>query len=831
MPHARPVSFPLSGGVGLAAVAVATRAGACVLSTAGSSRKRALLRAAGVARVSSTRTTEFATALASAGGCHPTTVLNSLTSAGFLAATLGCLGAGARVAEISKRDIWSRQRVAQERADVSLSLIALDFMLGGAQAPAQALLAALAAAMARGEVPRTQTSEYALSATTSALRLMAGAQQVGKVVVRRRLPRLLPAGPVVITGGTGSLGDLFARWAVEAGGAERLALLSRGASLPPRAALAASAASITVSRCDLSSASEAAWALSAATLGGGGAPGALLHTSGVLRDATVARQNAQSVREVFAPKVSAAVVREAAHGLGWGLVVLFSSISGFLGNGGQANCARPLASLGSFRQSSDCLQTTQPVFSVFSVSADCAANAALDFLATSGSKRGVATRSVQWGAWMVGMAANSKTVAARNVRLGIGALSPQLGLSAFAGLLSSAASPARGLSAALHPAAATLVNDFAWPAHLALYGPGQSSAPAVFSEQTAEVEAERAASAAAAATMSASSPGIALQQQRCQGISGRAGAAASAAAGAGYREGLLAKVADVAKSILGSAPDADAPLMEAGLDSLSAVELRRELERATGLALPATLVFDYPTASALADHLAKVGALEAAAAAAGAGADGEGGDVVAHTAAAAAAVESRTLVGADAAVLAERRSGGMVVVASAGFVGMAALGSSGALAGAVDSVGSVPYQRWDRELRRSDGTPSQGSFGAFLDAPDAFDAAVFAIGGTEAASMDPQQRLLLEAAFECFASASATGAAAGAQIAAAGPESLSVFVGVATSDYARLVGPSAPYAATGRFLSVTAGRISCTLSLHRSLRALQCVRCHFISGV
>ena len=54
--------------------------------------------------------------------------LNSLTSPGMVAATLACLGPHARLSEISKRDIWSPARVAQERPDVDYKLVAIDFL-------------------------------------------------------------------------------------------------------------------------------------------------------------------------------------------------------------------------------------------------------------------------------------------------------------------------------------------------------------------------------------------------------------------------------------------------------------------------------------------------------------------------------------------------------------------------------------------------------------------------------------------------------------------------------------------------------------------------------
>lgn len=70
---------------------------------------------------------------------------------------------------------------------------------------------------------------------------------------------------------------------------------------------------------------------------------------------------------------------------------------------------------------------------------------------------------------------------------------------------------------------------------------------------------------------------------------------------------MVADVVAAVCSILGSTIDLEQPLMEAGLDSLGAIELRNSLSSLFGIELPATITLDYPTAAALANYISAQG--------------------------------------------------------------------------------------------------------------------------------------------------------------------------------------------------------------------------------
>ncbi|MFE5586384.1 type I polyketide synthase [Kitasatospora sp. NPDC056531] len=252
---------------------------------------------------------------------------------------------------------------------------------------------------------------------------------------------------------------------------------------------------------------------------------------------------------------------------------------------------------------------------------------------------------------------------------------------------------------------------------------------------------------------------------------------------------LLELVRSHAAAVLGH-PSADAvhpgqPFQELGFDSLTAVRFRDRLAQDSGLPVPATVVFDYPTPEAVAEYLREELL-------------GLAPDTGLPAGGAAATDEPVAIVG-----MACRYPGGVT-----GPEELWQLVVSGG-----DGIGGFPSDRgWDiAALRRgdaSDGTPMPTEGGFLSDAAE-FDAAFFGVAPREALAMDPQQRLLLEVSWEALERAGIDGS--GLRGSTTG-----VFSGVAGSDYAQVlagVPETEGYLMTGTATSVVSGRIAYALGL------------------
>jgi len=296
-----------------------------------------------------------------------------------------------------------------------------------------------------------------------------------------------------------------------------------------------------------------------------------------------------------------------------------------------------------------------------------AANAALDAAAQALQAQGMAAVSVQWGAWAgAGMAAQDAQTAARVERMGMAMIQPQRGLAALEKLVQP-----------LGPAAAPQIAAVPFNWQRFLQRQPQPEQDHMFSEFVGLLPAaQRAAPALAAA------PGAGDQQQLAQQVGST----------------VRSAVAD----LLGGSIGADEPLMAAGLDSLGSVELRNALEGRLQLQLPSTLVFDYPTVSALTSYIsARVAASRSAVAAA------------ASEAAAPAAVQPlrQPLVAAQLPAAA-------LHVALVAAVARAPAGISGDSLGAADSIVPVPLSRWDPDSVTATTRELQVNFGSFLTGDD-----------------------------------------------------------------------------------------------------------------
>jgi NADPH:quinone reductase-like Zn-dependent oxidoreductase/acyl carrier protein len=378
-----------------------------------------------------------------------------------------------------------------------------------------------------------------------AFRFLREGRNTGKVVLTVPAP-LDPAGTVLVTGGTGGLGAVLARHLVEAYGARRLVLVSRrGTAAPGAGELMAELVGLGA-EVQVVACDVADRDQLAALLGSLEHPlTAVVHAAGVLDDGVVEALTPQRLARVRGPKADAARhLHELTADRELSAFVLFSSVAALLGSPGQGNYA--------------------------------AANAYLDALAAHRRAQGLPATSLAWGLWAdAGMAGElDEGSIARWARTGVAAIPTGLGLALYdrAGDADDAllvpvpmdqgALRAQARAGTLPALLRGLVRT---PARPDAGGPARSLA-----ERLAGVPA-------------AERPKVALELVRAQvaGVLGHESAAAI---------------------------EPERAFKELGFDSLAAVELRNRLTRASGVRLPSTLVFNYPTSAAVAGLLlTKVG--------------------------------------------------------------------------------------------------------------------------------------------------------------------------------------------------------------------------------
>ncbi|MFI0781116.1 type I polyketide synthase, partial [Streptomyces sp. NPDC021212] len=550
---------------------------------------------------------------------------------------------------------------------------------------------------------------------------------------RAARPSWRTSGTALVTGGTGGLGAHVARWLASTG-AEHLVLTSRSGPDAPgadelRAELSALGARVSVMACDVSDRDQLAAVLTRLA-SEGHTVRTVVHAAGVSTPGALADIGPVEFAEAVAGKAAgAAHLDELLGDAELDAFVLFSSNAGVWGGGGQGAYA--------------------------------AANSSLDALAERRRARGRAATSVAWGAWAGdGMAAES-TADEQLRRRGLRAMDPAMAISALQEALE-------------HEETFLAVADMDWDRFLPSF---TMARPRPLLDDLPEVQRQRLSAVPSRATEEADGP--ALAQQLAQ---------ASEPERARHLLGLVRKHTAAVLDYAG--PDeveAERAFRELGFDSLTAVEMRNRLQSATGLTLPATLIFDHPTPRALAAHLRDE------------------------------LFGARDETPEPARVAAPDDDPIAIVSMSCRFPGGVSSPEElwELLLSGRDAMSSFPVDRgWDRESLASDAPGQIGSGytleGGFLDDAAGFDAALFGISPREALAMDPQQRLLLETAWEAFERA-------GIPSTALRSSRTGVFVGASTQGYAQVAAGSAEgtegHLVTGDAASVMSGRLSYTFGL------------------
>ncbi|WP_354384364.1 type I polyketide synthase [Streptomyces sp. PvR034] len=352
-------------------------------------------------------------------------------------------------------------------------------------------------------------------------------------------------GTVLITGGTGALGSEVAR-RLAAQGAEHLLLVSRQGGTAPgatelEAELAATGARVTTVACDVADPEALRRLLDSVPED---CPlAAVVHTAAVLDDGALTALTPEQLDRVLRVKAAGAQqLHEMTQDLGLSAFVLFSSLAGTVGMAGQGNYAP--------------------------------GNAYLDALAQYRRAQGLVATSVAWGSWARGGMAGRDVVGDTSIRHGVPLLQPERATVALE-------------TALAHGDTSLVIADIDWERFAYSY---TAARPSRLLDELPEARAvlvrDEPADAATTLTLSERLADLPAAERERQ-----------------LRTTVRRQVAAVLGHDSAETVELRRRFLELGLDSVTAVELRNRLNAATGLRLPATIVFDCPTVHELARYL------------------------------------------------------------------------------------------------------------------------------------------------------------------------------------------------------------------------------------
>ena len=732
-----------AGGVGIAAIQIAQKIGAEIFATVGSEEKKKYLQEQfGIKHIMNSRNLDFGKEIMEiTNGEGIDVVLNSLTSGDFIPTSLSILKKGGKFVEIAKVGIWTDDQVQERFPDKDIKYFIYDLVGDSDLKPAEVFkeLEIIGKDFENDVYTPLPHISFPMEDIMKAFQFMQQAQHIGKIVITQHKPwprSFIADATYLITGGLGGIGFEVCKWMVSRG-ARNIALTGRS-NLDTNKVMAnaikeletiyGSSLHIATYKCDISDQKAVVTLLNDIEANMPTLKG-IHHCAGVLNDGIILNQTRERFQKVFDPKI------EGSWNLHKEVEEKNINLDFFVL---YSSIASMIGSPGQSNYAS--------------------ANSFMDGLAYYRRTKGYQALSISWGAWSeIGLASNILTNSETN---GMESLTPQQGIEALGALMTISQS-------STHTLKQVGVMGFAdWSDSRNTL----TTSSLYFSSIAAQYKDKLKSKNDGARDDNNKSTNQFFDLNS-----------------------ITSMVRAQVSRIMGSSQiENSQPLLEAGMDSLMAIELRNAISQEIGIGLSATLLFDYPTIAAISEFLMK--------------------DVL--------KLNAREITKDIITTNIKENVFTRLTQNDIAIIGLSCRfpGESDSyknywkmMVDGVNAIIDVPKERWNTaDYYDPTSTKSDKMYikrAGMMNSIDMFDPSFFGISAREAITMDPQQRILLETVWEAYEVACIP--------IGSSPSSTGVFIGICTGDYGKIVSSLSDstqksYAATGSAMSVASGRISYT---------------------